>query len=176
MSSIALDEYAGSILNAAVAGLALATTGRAPPGSSWVSHGPPALEHCCDDGQVTVHLDRLEVQPPEADTGVQIPCAIVFVAHYVITLARCVPVLGDSMTETAVPAADLDIAAGDLLEDLWALVTELRDRIRANTLIVETNCRDVRLDDATPLDESGGCAGWLVPLSVRVNDAGPTGS
>lgn len=176
MAVAALDTIAGAILDAAVAGLAVATTGRAAPGTSYVSHGPPTGEHCCDDGYLTVHLDRLETAPSLDGDFPQVPCALLPYAHYIITLGRCVPQLGDSMTTTSVPAADLDAAAADLLEDLWALWTELADRIKAGTLVDGTACRDVRLGEALPLEESGACAGWVIALRVLVNDAGPTGS
>src|SRR3990167_6788939 len=117
-----LAQIGADILDAAVDALALATTGRPAPTHTYLVHGEPAWDHCCDAGQVTVYLESID-HLNDSSVVDQRSCAIEAHAHWVITALRCHP--GLSGTGTKMPtAAELETAAEDLLEDLWALLTE----------------------------------------------------
>lgn len=170
---------ADELLSAAEDALVEATTGHPPPGNTYVSHGPPhLLDHCCESGVLAVHLEEVEhrnagdMTPYAPSTGW---CAIQCWPRFVITLGRCSPTFDD---RNAVPSPGaLDAAASDLLIDLWAILTELYDRMFACTLFAtQTICEDVEIGNAVPLEAEGGCAGWEVRVAVGCNDAGPTGS
>jgi hypothetical protein len=170
-----LSDVATALLNGALAGLALATTGHAPPDEAYVSHGPPPWDRACDDGMLTVHLEALTHQPDPGDNLRQ-SCQIVPRPVWVVTVLRCVPGLSDG--NDPLPAtSDLDDAHGDLLVDLWALLTEVYDRIENNTLIPGTDdpC-DFTVGDVTPLGPDGRVAGWEIRVHHVANDQGPTGS
>lgn len=184
MSVAYLADCAESILNAALSALADATTGRPAPDHVFVSHGPPVGDNCCDNGQLTVHLDTM-THSPEDTTGQpggfasapQFGCSILGTPTFVVTLLRCVTGPGDSEADAVPSTDDLDDDALDLLADLWALLTEFYDRILACTLIPgQANCRDCFIGPVTPLEPSGGCAGWEIRVTITANDPGPAGS
>lgn len=178
-----LAECAESILDAAEAALVEATTGREPPSHVFVAHGEPAWDNCCDGGQLSVHLVQVLHDPQDVTAGgaiggsPQYGCMIEPKPTFAITLLRCVTPPGDSMSDVIPAPGDVDDDAQGLLTDLWALLTELYDRIAACVLIPGmSNCRDAFVIAATPLDEEGGCAGWQVTVGITANDAGPVGS
>lgn len=179
MSVDYLDTLADALLDAAEGALVLATTGHAAPSHAWVSHGEPAVDHACDGGQVTVHLVRLFHDPPFGQYGAATvtpqKCHLTPQATFEIQLWRCVPTLGDGGESP--PTADMDTSAGNLLTDLWAILTEIYDRFYAETLFGDpTLCRDVTIGEVAPLGPEGGAAGWSAQVTVVCNDPGPTGS
>ncbi len=173
MSSRYLDGLAQALLESALAGLAPATTGRPAPSTAAISHGPPPLAWCCNDGMLTVHLVEVSHQLSVTELP-QAHCAIVPMAKFEITIARCWPTMDDSGHLAAV---DMDEAAGDLLEDLWSVLTELYDRLFDATVFPgQITCEQVVIGSATPLEAQGGCAGWTLEVEVYLNDSGPIGS
>lgn len=177
MSITYLSQVADAVLDAAVDALAPATTGRAAITSAYVTHAIPAINRCCDGGQITVHLENVEHGQQYAATRdmPQHGCGILHNPTFVITYARCWPSFeaggGDPTIE------QWDTAAAELLEDLWALLTELADRIGACTLFPGmAACDDAAILDAVPLEAQGACAGWVIRVSLTTNDSGPTGS
>lgn len=172
-----LADVAGDLLVAAEAGLALATTGHAPPANVYVTHGPPTGDWCCEDGELVVWLETMTPQLPPTAGSFPVPntCAILWDATYVIALHRCWPTRPDGKPPTP---GELDSAATDLLADLWAILTELYDRARAGNLLGGQECKDVTFEGATIAETQpeGGCAGWEIRVTVRANDGGPVGS
>lgn len=171
MSSEALAAQAQALLDAAAAGLALATTGRPVPTHRFRSHGLPNLELCCDNGVLAVWLERIEhreTDPP--DLG----CQVENYLHWVIGVYRCWPTGGTA------PPSDLtyDAAAADLLEDAWAIATEFYDRLRTGSLLTSCGCETVTLGDLTPHDAEpdAGCAGWEFRLEIDASCLTDTGS
>lgn len=170
-----LNTFAEQILAAAQAALVQATTGHAPPTYAYVAHDLPAADNCCDGGQLTVHLGGLRRdrhQYGEHEVG----DTVVMKATYIITLMRCVTGMSDSMTDPLPATADIDADAGDLLIDLWALLTELWDRVDEETLAPGLTRFDVEVGDPTPLETEGDCAGWIIPVVIDAFGRGPTGS
>ena len=161
-----------ALLDAAYAGLALATTTHDPPTHRFRSHGLPNLELCCDDGVLAVWLERIEHRPTDPRG-----CHGDNYFHWVIGLYRCWPT-GDGVIPPT--AAAYDDAAADLLEDAWALVTEFYDRLRvpANSVFSGCECEDIELGDLTPseIEPSGGCAGFEFRVVVGAACLTDTGS
>lgn len=174
MSSTYLADMADALLASALAGLAQATTGRAVPSTTLVSHGPPPLEWCCEDGMLAVHLESVTHNQLYKSDVQQVPCGVEPVARFVVTCARCWPTMDD---DGVLPAATVDAATAEQLEDLWCLLTEFYDRAGAKTLFPgQTSCDDVEIEQVAPLDADGGCAGWTIQVAITTNDTGPTGS
>lgn len=177
MSVNYLAEIADAILAAGVAALVEATTGRPGPGNAFVSHGPPATDKCCDTGMLTVHLLRLNHHVSFVDELPQSPCGVEHRPTFLLTLARCYP--GQDAAGKSPATSTIDSAASDLLEDLWALVTELSDRISSCSLFDgQADCGDAEIGEVAPLDpETTGCGGWTIEVALNgTNDSGPDGS
>lgn len=166
-----LSSVADALLAAALAGIAQTTTGVAPPSRVLVVHGQPAWD--CE--QLTVHLETVTHAPTDDDV-IRQHCQIVPKPTWVITLIRCVPGLQEG-TDPIPSTTDLDTSAGSLLVDLWALLTELYDRIAANTLIPgHIDPCDLTVGDVVYVGPEGGYGGWEVRVIAIANDQGPTGS
>lgn len=172
-----LSDLADELLAVALASLSEARTGTAPP-KSWIAHGPPVADHCCDDdetsGQLTVHLTPfagVAVRATRSGKGGPVQCQFTTHANFVVTLLRCVPVLQDSGDSP--PVEDLDAAGGLLLVDLWALVRGVLDAHKANDLFSSVDCGAVEIGQADLVEEQGGCAGWTFSVTVRLSDLDP---
>ena len=178
-----LSDLGQAIVNAGIAGLAVATTGRTAP-TGYVVHAPVVCDINCGTGQLTVHLAQvfLSAQDDESTNARPFPgncCAGVWKATFVLTLLRCIGNL-DAAGRPVTSTTQADDAS-DLLEDLWALLTQLDDQMNAGTLFPVSEfpgvrCQDITVGVAVPIPIEGNCAGWEIPLTVRLNDAGPTGS
>lgn len=171
-----LDTVATALLDALADALVQATTGRPPPAKVYVSHGLPAHDGCCEGGQATVWLERVEYRPVQDGGGASAAgCVSDTWGTFVLEWARCVPTLDD--TGAWPSEGDLDVSAGDLLEDLWAVLTELDDRRATGTLVPGHQlCQGINPGDAVPLEPRGACAGWQVRVDVALQGPGPTGS
>lgn len=168
----ALAAQGDAILSAAEAALVLATTGHAAPGKAFRSHGPPNLELCCDDGVLAVWLAEINHGPVNSQ-GPEPGCdPAENYAVWVIGLYRCWP----SGNTNAPTADEYDNASESLLIDAWALLTELYDRNRNETLLPGCDCQTVRWGDLVPVDPEGGCAGWEMRLTVDLACLADTGS
>lgn len=172
-----LADVAEALLQAALAGLAAATTGHAPPDVVYVEHDSPlVLGRACGDGILTVHLELVRHVPTEDDNFRQ-SCQVLPTPTWVITLLRCVPGLREGVNAPLPPVDDLDAAYKDLLVDLWALLTELYDRLANDTLIpgLDDSC-DFTIGEASLIGPEGRVAGWEIRVTHVTNDQGPIGS
>lgn len=178
-----LAQIGDAILNAGSAGLVVGTTGRPAP-TAYLVHEPVVFDQFCEDGQLTVSLRRVFLAPLGDESANTPPwpgncCAGIWKAEYVLTLIRCVTNL-DTQGKPA-PTATQDADATALMEDLWALLTQLDDQLEAGTLfdpaqLPGIRCQDVTVGEAIPVPIDGNGAGWEIPITVRLNDSGPTGS
>ncbi len=183
MSSDYIGDMADALVSAGVAGLAQATTGRAAP-TGYRVHAPVVCDLNCGSGQLTVHLSQVFLAPLDDEVTVGRPfpgncCAGIWKATFVMTLLRCISNLDASGRPVASTVQDGD--AADLMEDLWALLTQLDDQIEAGTLFTASEfpgirCEDITVGFAVPKEIEGNCGGWEIPITVRMNDSGPTGS
>lgn len=177
MSKTYLYDIADDILDVAADALAQTRTGHKTPVRSNVSWGAPPNDGFDDDctGQLTVHLDS--PQPSLSHDFVRTfdkqDHMIVVKAHYTITLFRCVPQLDD---DGGAPTSEaLAQSAQDLLTDLWCLMTGLYAALQTHTLYTgQQRSNDVSIGLVQSLDPQGGYGGFIVRLSVLLNDPGPT--
>lgn len=99
------------------------------------------------------------------------PCALVMQANLAVTVVRCIPNLTDA--GNAADAADQDVAALSLTDDLSTLWYGLTAACRAGTLwpgFVELSCADTTFTGTRP-GASGGLGWWT--LAIRVNVTAP---
>lgn len=174
MPTTYLSGRLSELLTAATAGVTLARTGNAVPSRIYVSHGPPAVDFCDDNGLLAVYLDNPAVglDAPSVriaeNTG---PQKRMPVLRMCIELWRCVPNLDEQ--GNAPTAAVLTASANGLANDLWALDTYLR--ANQATLFPTGLAATVipNFGDPIPRTPSGNVAGWLLRVQVPVSDAGP---
>jgi hypothetical protein len=138
---------------------------------AYVALAQPALD--CPD-QLTVHVAALARQAagagvalPDFAHGLATQIATTNQAAFVVTIVRCVPTAGDSGT----PPSTLDYEAASLavLGDLWLLWKGIPAGVRNGELW--QGCEQAILGPATPVAESGGFAGWQIPVTGEVFDA-----
>lgn len=139
--------------------------------TAYVALAQPALD--CPD-QLTVHVAGLARQPtgaaiplPDYAQGLAVQTAAVNACSFIITLTRCVP----TQTDTGRSPSSLDYEAASLalLGDLWLLWKGIPAAIREGLLW--SGCEQVILGPATPVNESGGYAGWQLAITGEVYDA-----
>lgn len=176
-----LYDLADTLLDEALAGLAEARTGHAPPTRNYVAMGDPVpdlgLLSCDEDGQLTVHISEDEGIEAIFRTGDgSLPgteCAFAPYATFCVTLFRCVPTLTEG--GEAPSAVELDTSGRDLAIDAWCLYTHLATLWGSGDLFdgAYSSCKDVQWGDMFPLHPQGGTAGWRLCLKVQLNDSGP---
>jgi len=139
-------------------------------GRAYVSPGAPALD-CCP--QLTVHAGGNE----EAATAPLQPFlspgqrarvhGSVYLVNLTATVVRCVPVLDDNGKPPS--AVALEQAANETNSDVWAIWNHVLSEHRAGALFASpSGRRELLLDAASPLDPSGGCGGWRIPIRVQL--------
>lgn len=138
---------------------------------AYVAPAAPALD--CGD-QLTVHVTAVARQPTFAAAplldyaqGLAVQTPAVNVVTYVVTLVRCVPTSGNDGSPPN--ALDYEAASLALLGDLWLLWHGIPAGVRDNQLWAGV-CEQVVLGPALPLIESGGLAGWQIPVTGEVFD------
>ncbi len=168
MSSVStLYEFAAELLEEAVQ--ALSTTVAGAPSRAFVAASLPALD-CCP--QLTVHLQGLSLEGTEPVSPGPVVGHRIFQGHlnlatYVVTIVRCTPQpTGASLNPPDV--LELESLSAVVMEDLWSIWNHLSNIIREG-MIFEGKCMAVYFDATTPVDESGGCAGWTFTVRVAVS-------
>lgn len=163
-----LYDFAVELLDESIA--ALNTTTAGAPERAFVGVALPALD-CCP--QLSVHvqglgLDNTSPTSPATVVGSRTPRdGQVNLASFWVTIVRCTPQPSGGDLTPPSPSA-LQGASLTILEDLWALWNWLTNRIRTKPGLWEGKCMATYLDSAIPLDESGGCAGWQIPIRTSI--------
>ena len=174
MATTYVQSRLGELLTAATAGLTLARTGNAIPSRLYVSHGPPAVDTCADDGLLCVYLDTpaVSLANPELRNAQQSgQFRMMPVLRMIIELWRCVPIPDGQGTPPT--AAALTTSANALANDMWALLTYLETN---RSSIFPTGLAATVIPnrgDPVPLPPKGGAAGWRVKIDTPINDGGP---
>lgn len=168
-----LHERAQDLLDDSLLGLAAARTGHAVPSRVYVSHGTPAVDVCeGSTGQLTVHLfpSRPIIMTSLAKDGRR-QCLVRLTANFRVQVWRCALSVDDDGPVGATALGDIDEV---LSRDLWSLLTYLHAQRAAGQLFdgVST-CDVVTIGEPRLLEESGLAAGWEVPVTLDLNDAGP---
>jgi hypothetical protein len=169
MSAAYLFDMCETVLDAAYNALSPLRTGVPAPSRVFVSHGPSEA-HGCPDGQLTVHLEPIQMRyslslaaSPQAKGGPVVPTAPI-----VVRLFRCVRPLDET---GAVPGAEIENEqTRQMMVDGWALATGLWLSANAGEFVC---CNGVQLGSLVPLRSSGAYAGWAITLTVGLSDPGP---
>jgi len=159
-----------TVLDASYDALSDLRTGFAPPSRVFVSHGPAEAQGCKEGGQLTVHLEPIEMRQSRAQAGSQMPGSgpTVPVATLTIRLFRCYqPLNPDGSVLTAIQE---DEAAKAMMIDGWCLATGLWASMATGAL---ASCSGVQLGRVTPLRSAGSYQGWSLALTVQLSDGGP---
>ncbi len=84
-----------------------------------------------------------------------------------LLVMRCVPGFGSGPTDTTLPSSlALATVARQVYADGWCLWVELNRAIKDGLLF--ERCKEARLESGVPQDPSGGCAGWLMTITVNL--------
>lgn len=168
-----LHDLALEYLDACAA--AVATTAGGAIAHRFVSSGLPPLD-CCP--QLTVHVggpaqaDTLPLLPPLQPAERTQTQGYLPLVQMTCTVVRCVPVPSESGNPPA--AATLTAAALLTDQDVWAVWNWIASRHRANSLFTQpSGKREMFMDAAFALNNSGGCGGWQIPVRVELGGYEP---
>ena len=133
------------------------------PDRTYVNAGQPAFD-CCD--QLTVNAGRITEAPTEpglrAGTKHRLDYRINHVAAQ-ISITRC---LDNPPADLPPSPTALQALAEQTNADAWALWNHLWNLARSGDLV--TICDEVFFDALTPVQPSGGCAGWVLSLRAEL--------
>lgn len=144
---------------------------------AYISPGAPIVD--CE--QLTVHANgiglgqTLPLQPPLQPFLREGANRAVRIVSYVITTARCVPVVGNVGPKLPDPA-NMSSAAAILNSDLWAIWNHLAYLQRTNQLFPQNTTRVMNFNSAVPLQTAGGFGGWTVNLDLELPGYSETGT
>lgn len=133
------------------------------PERSYINAGQPAYD-CCD--QLTVNAWIIREAPTAAGLDMGIKHRFDYRINHVgaqVSITRCLDT--DSLTQPP-PEADLQALARQTNADGWALWNHFWNEARAGLLV--TICDEVFFDALTPVQPSGGCAGWVLNLRLQL--------
>lgn len=134
------------------------------PDRAFVSPGLPALD-CCD--QLTVHAAQIldkPVSPGGLQAGKKCPARLAEVA-LVVTITRCIPVMGDS-EDWPLPT-EMEASAAQTNADAWALWEYIYALVCSEQLF--SLCKEVFWDGLRSLTPQGGCGGWVMNIRVTLD-------
>ena len=158
-------QFAVDLLEASNQALAATISGAI--GNAFIAQAIPALD-CCP--QLTVDLRGVTMEstqpsspgPIGSHRGVQVP--YVPMLRYMITIARCAPKPG----KDGIPVPlDISTAAQETAQDIWAVWNHL-NYLKREGGIFGTGCMGWYIEDPSPLQVQGGCAGWTIGVRVAV--------
>lgn len=138
------------------------------PERSFISPGLPVWD-CCE--QLTVHVEALvegDTSPGGLATGRRAVYTRENLVVLVASLTRCIPTTGrgGGMDELPWPE-DLEAAAAQIHADGWAIWNHIFNMIRVNEF--SDRCSEVFWDGMRAYVPSGGCAGWVLTLRVKLD-------
>lgn len=153
-----IRDQLAELLDLAVEALTVYEGAEDPPERRYVAHGTVTWD--CD--QLTTHLVR--TRPKLIDTR-SLPCAVVLVSTYAVTLLRCWPVGNQA---NPLPSAEaLDAAGRQLAVDGEALLKTLTRAWAEGVWPAGVNCKRVEWSQLEPMAPSGALAGVRLEVSVQ---------
>lgn len=123
------------------------------PARTFVSPGKPAYD-CCDDGQLTVHVQSVTERLAQKDVWVN---DVTMVA----TSLRCIPMRDQGQ---APDPAVMEASAEQINMDGWAIWNHVHNMINDCGLFDE--CCGVRWGPLQSVESQGLCGGWTLTLTV----------
>jgi len=144
--------------------------GASAPGTAFVSPGEPIYD-CCP--MLAVHVGSVVeagTSPGGAlDSGHRTRFSRVNVVSLVVSIVRCdVEVASQTLPNVAAKQG----VAMQTYADGWTLWNGLYRMLADGVLF--RNCSERFLDDAVPIDSSGGCVGFRIGLRVSLPGYDPT--
>lgn len=167
-----LYDFATELLAEAVA--ALATTAAGAPASQFVSYALPSLdcpEQLTVDVRAVGHDSNRPTAPGQARGHLTQYGHVTNLGTFVVTMTRCVPVV-DGMNGQLPPPAEIQAAAGVILEDGWAFWNHMTSIIKAGTLW-GGRCTTIYRDPGVPVQGQGGSAGWAFSMRPVIDGYRP---
>jgi len=137
------------------------------PERRFVSPGLPVWD-CCE--MLTVHVDGLSesaTSPAGLAQGRRQVYSRINLVSLVVTMSRCIPVIGGTQLDAIPEPDDLQSAAEQLNADGWALWNHLFNMIRNEELFEK--CLEIFWDGMRAVVPSGGCAGWTTVFRVQLD-------
>lgn len=165
-SFLDLEVAAQEYLDACVA--ALDGTPGGQPECFYLSPGPPPWD---SPDCVVVHVggvalaDTYPLVPSLAPGHRIVSAGEVNYPQFTATVLRCAPVLPDD--GASLSAADFNAASHIMYADLWAIWNYVKNAKAAGTLFGPSQ-RDMQIDPAVAVNQSGGVCGWQIPVRVNV--------
>lgn len=163
-----LGEFADQVL--AVAAASLEHTDAGVPPRVYVSPTDPPTFDCCPFLAVSVTSLRERDTEPLTSGGDQKRNTVgaVNMVTYSVWAVRCAvpwePPVAPSVGELAA-------SANEVLQDGWALWNGMRSAIRQGDIF--TLCQGARLIGGDPVEEQGGCVGWVFTLEAMIEGIRP---
>jgi hypothetical protein len=143
---------------------ALEETSCGCPECAYVVTGPPAWDHCCNGGQLTIGVDRIfayERFPTPAATPYT--CMLPLAADFTVTVLRCAPVPDENGNPPT--AEELTTAASQVMEDMYAVMQGVMC-----CMAPTQKCRQFQMGSQRPVGPQGSCQGSALTLSVALPD------
>lgn len=158
-----LSDYADAVLGVAVDSLATTTAGA--PDRAYVSPAQPTFD-CCP--MLTVVVTGLSEASTSPTTPAEIPArrtdfGSVILAGYAVWALRCAPVIENGQLPSP---SEIAAVALEVQEDGWALWNGLRHAHRRGDIF--DGCLGVHFDGGVPINEQGGCVGWLFQIRAMI--------
>lgn len=132
------------------------------PCRACVVAGTPVWDNCCEDGQLTIYLERIFVAgnfPSQASGPVF--CSSPLAADFVVQLLRCAPTVKDDGTPPT--CEELSENAREIMTDMF-----ITERAVICCLAAEKRNRLFTMRDARVIGPQGGCVGIEIRFSVEI--------
>lgn len=166
---LTLTEYAQDVLGVAETSLALTEEGT--PLRSYISPAAPTLD-CCP--MLAVHVSSLIEAPTSPFTSSEVTArrmdfGTLILASYVITAVRCAPV--PDQHGNAPTIEEIEAVSVMVQQDGWALRNGFQDALVSGDIF--DGCLGAHLDEGIPIEEQGGCVGWLFTIRASIPGYAP---
>lgn len=168
-SATTLHDFALELLQSCAD--ALDTTDAGAPDRQFVSPGLPVIDCCSMLAVFTSSLLDGPTSPgsPPMVTGHRSTFMKQPTAIFTVLVARCVPVGEGNANNYRPPSvAQLNAVSEITDQDIWVIYNYLNWKMREGDSFLG-KCQAEWIYPATPLDPSGGCGGWTIPIQVAMN-------
>lgn len=173
MPGAAGDLYAAAEMLLAAAAEALEDAPAGPIERKLVSQGIPTWD-CCPQLAVWAGgpsiADTYPLQPPLQPMQRIVTTGVVDLVQMTIEVTRCVTTIEQDQQSILLPSpVELSKDAEDCYGDVWAIWNHLVKLHREGTLFQSpSGRREFALDPAVPVNNSGGCGGWQIPVRFQL--------
>lgn len=133
------------------------------PCRHYITHGSPSWDTCCDEGQLTINVDRIyQTETFPTQTNKPSTCSRELAADVTVTLLRCYP--ANLKDDGSPPTPAEQQAAAESLNRDSLLLT----KATICCLQQQGKNRPFIFQGARPLGPQGGCAGVEIKFTVAL--------